>query len=768
MKRYRSNFILIFIILFNGVNSQGWIKQAGGTAFDYGTTIALDKLGNTIIAGHFSETATFGAGEPNQTILTSAGSFDMFIAKYSTNGLLIWAKQAGGTEDCSSSKIKIDNSNNILVTGNFSGTATFGVSEPNQTILTSSGSSDIFIAKYSSNGSLIWAKQASGTGYDWNYGGDIDTEGNILVTGIISGTTTFGAGESNQTILTPAGGGNIFIAKYNTNGLLVWAKQAGGTGNDFGFDIGIDGSDNVWITGRFDGLATFGAGEPNQTILTSSGSSDMFFAKLDKNGSLIFVKQTGNVAEDGGDKITIDNLGNIIVSGYFTGMVAFGAGEPNQTILTSIGSGLFPYNHFMAKYDSNGLLQWVKQTFAKIDPGVLLTDNLNNIILADLFQGTITLGSGEPNETTLVSIGEWSSFFAKYDLNGSLLWVKQIQSSSTILSQPGISDISINPTGNMFLVGGVVGVNIFGPGEVNQTTVTSWGSADIYLAKFDSNGNLLLAPPPSLSISGHVRDSTGNGIEGVSVSFSNGGATVMTNATGHYSTSVLSGWSGTSSANKSGYNFTPTMYTYTPVTSDQTSQDFTATALPSSVSISGQIKDSMNVGVEGVDVTFDNGGATVTTDQYGRYVTSVSYGWNGTSTPYKDGWLFTPTQLVYPQHLTTNQVDQDFLANDFTLSVEDLSSAPTSFTVLPAYPNPFNPNTTITYGLNTNSDVTIQIYDISGMLISTLQDNNQSQGWHTVKWDGTTNQGTQVPAGIYLSRITSNHDVKTAKLMLLK
>ena len=98
----------------------------------------------------------------------------------------------------------------------------------------------------------------------------------------------------------------------------------------------------------------------------------------------------------------------------------------------------------------------------------------------------------------------------------------------------------------------------------------------------------------------------------------------------------------------------------------------------------------------------------------------------------------------------------------------DPTSLPTEFTVLPAYPNPFNPSTTITYGIETDYKVTIDIYDITGQLIATLQNENQMQGWHSVIWNGTNQYGEQAPAGIYLSKITSGNEVKTSKLMLLK
>ena len=130
-------------------------------------------------------------------------------------------------------------------------------------------------------------------------------------------------------------------------------------------------------------------------------------------------------------------------------------------------------------------------------------------------------------------------------------------------------------------------------------------------------------------------------------------------------------------------------------------------------------------------------------------------------------YSFSPSQYTY-SNVAGYYYNQDFVETVPSLGIEDINSLPTTFTVLPAYPNPFNPSTTIRYGLDSDSDVSIQIYDISGKLISTLINAAQVQGWHSVLWNGTNQFGEQVPAGLYLSKITSGGKVKTAKLMLLK
>jgi hypothetical protein len=100
------------------------------------------------------------------------------------------------------------------------------------------------------------------------------------VTGYIQASATFGPGEAGETtLISPPGAINMFIAKYETGGLVVWAKRAGGSNLAEGIGIGLDGVGNSYVTGDFTGSATFGPGEANETTLTSAGSFDVFVAK---------------------------------------------------------------------------------------------------------------------------------------------------------------------------------------------------------------------------------------------------------------------------------------------------------------------------------------------------------------------------------------------------------------------------------------------------------------------------------------------------------
>jgi len=183
----------------------------------------------------------------------------------------------------------VDGLGNSYVTGGFTGSPTFGGGEANETTLTSPGgiTEDIFVAKYDPDGNLIWARQTGGptssAGYyvvENGYGIAVDGSGNSYVTGNFWGSAIFGAGDANETTLTSAGDWDIFVAKYDSGGNLIWAKRAGASNSDEAYGIAVDDLGNSYVTGRFNGSATFGAGEANETTLDSAGFDGSFVAKF--------------------------------------------------------------------------------------------------------------------------------------------------------------------------------------------------------------------------------------------------------------------------------------------------------------------------------------------------------------------------------------------------------------------------------------------------------------------------------------------------------
>ena len=192
--------------------------------------------------------------------------------------------------------IAIDDSGNMYLTGQFSGTMDFGGKA-----LIASGSSDIFIAKYSYDGFLVWAEKAGGLYNDGSTGLVIDKSGNVYITGF---------SETNSN-----GGSDIFVAKYDKNGNLVWNSISGSNfdTHEEGRSIAVDKTGNVYVTGKFTGNANFG-----DIQLISSGSFDIFIAKYLPDGKISWVKRAGSsVFDDSGESIKVNDNGNIFVAGYF-------------------------------------------------------------------------------------------------------------------------------------------------------------------------------------------------------------------------------------------------------------------------------------------------------------------------------------------------------------------------------------------------------------------------------------------------------------------
>jgi uncharacterized delta-60 repeat protein len=467
-----------------------WAKSAGGasgSAIGYGITTLSDN--SSVVTGNFSGSATFGPGEPNQTILTAAGSNDIFIARYNPDGTLIWAKQAGGISGEYISDVGFGittlSDNSTVMTGYFTDSATFGPGEPNQTVLTSAGNEDIFIASYNPDGTLAWAKRAGGASFDQGLGITALSDNSTVVTGYFSESATFESGETNQIILTSTGDRDIFIACYGPDGSLAWVKCVGGaSASAGGYGITTLSDNSIVVTGYFERSVTFGHGESNQTIKTSAGRDDIFIARYNSNGSLVWVKCAGGQgASVLGYGITTLSDNSIVVTGQLYNLADFGLGEPNQVALSTGGDAEI----FIARYNPDGTFAWARsiceasRSYAEGGYGITTLSD-NSIIVTERFHESVTFGPVEPNETVLTSTGEEDIFIARYNPDGTLAWAKSTGGESWDwgCSITTISDDSV------VLTGSFTKSVTFGPGEPNQTVLaTAQDHNGFFIARFN-------------------------------------------------------------------------------------------------------------------------------------------------------------------------------------------------------------------------------------------------------------------------------------------
>ena len=325
-----------------------WVKGVFGTSYEWGRSIAALADGGALVTGTIRETVTFGEGEANKTVLTAVKGQDMFIARYDADGGLVWAKRVGGNNNDRGGGVAALPDGSALVTGQFAIRAVFGQGEARETTLQSTGT-DVFLAKYEANGSLAWARATQGTGYHYGHNVVALPDGGALLTGHFLTTMVFVDEEGEETTLESAGGFDMFVARYDAEGEVLWATRIGGSGAEMSPDIAALPNGGALVTGQFQGRATFGPGDPGETVLTSAGEEDIFVAEYDADGRLLRASRTGGVSADIGSEVAVLPDGGVLVAGSFSDTVAFGQGEPNQTILASAGGS----DSFLATYACN-------------------------------------------------------------------------------------------------------------------------------------------------------------------------------------------------------------------------------------------------------------------------------------------------------------------------------------------------------------------------------------------------------------------------------
>ncbi len=332
----------IFLCKLDAMGNFIWAGQMGGSTNDEANAITLDAFGNIHVTGYFTGVADFDPGTGTNN-LTSAGNHDIFVNKIDSSGNLLWVKQMGGIGGGDwGNSIVVDSSGNIYTTGEFTNIADFdpGVGTSNLTTL---GANDIFVNKLDSSGSFLWVKQMGGNGFDAGNSIVIDDNGNIYTTGHFSTTSDFnpGVGIFNLTA-TGVGTSDIFVSKLDALGKFLWAGKMGGTGDESGRSIAIDGSKNVYTTGVFGITTDFDPGAGTFNLSPAGGfNNEIFISKLDSTGAFLWAGQMGGTFHDEGNSIDIDGSDNIYLTGYFSIVANLDPGINTFNLTSAGGAEIF-------------------------------------------------------------------------------------------------------------------------------------------------------------------------------------------------------------------------------------------------------------------------------------------------------------------------------------------------------------------------------------------------------------------------------------------
>ncbi|MGI8893796.1 MAG: SBBP repeat-containing protein [Bacteroidia bacterium] len=273
---------------------------------------------------------------------------------------------------------------------------------------------------------------------------------------------------------------SVFINAQN----FEWAKQIGGTSNDFANSIAVDAYGNVYTTGIFQETVDF---DPGVGIfnLTSAGGEDIFITRMDLNGNFIWAKTMGGIGLDLSTSITIDQAGNVYITGRFSATVDFDPDSSGNYNMTSVGNT----DIFISKLDANGNFIWAKQMGGPEHEigSSITTDSAGNVYITGYFGGTADFdpGSGTYN---LTSAGSNDIFISKLDASGNFIWAKQKSGTFWCAGR----SIAIDAEGYKFTTGHFSGTADFDPSPGINNLISA-GLADIYISKLDSNGNLIWA-----------------------------------------------------------------------------------------------------------------------------------------------------------------------------------------------------------------------------------------------------------------------------------
>ncbi len=294
-----------FVAKYNTDGLCQWAQKIAGSNSDYAYGVDLDANQNVYVSGNFSSSIiSFNNG----ISLSNSGSLDIFIAKYNSAGLCQWAQKIYGSSAEYSYSLAVDKNNDIFVTGYYSSST---LNFNNGVTLSNSGSSDIFVTKYSTNGSCYWAKRIYGSAVDESYSIDTDSKGNAYLSGsFTSPTLTF---ESFTTINNFAQR-DIYVTKIDNNGNFKWANRIYGNSNDFGKYIHLDNKDNVWLAGYYTSDSLIFS---STLKLQEVQGTDAYVAKIDTNGNVLKIKRIFGNVSDYIEGITNNSKDSIFIVGYF-------------------------------------------------------------------------------------------------------------------------------------------------------------------------------------------------------------------------------------------------------------------------------------------------------------------------------------------------------------------------------------------------------------------------------------------------------------------
>ncbi|MDW8303124.1 MAG: SBBP repeat-containing protein, partial [Bacteroidia bacterium] len=443
-----------------------WGTFYGGSNVDGPMGIDTDATGNVFVTG-YSFSTDFPVQNPGGGAYyqgTKVGDQDAFILKFTNTGVRQWATYYGGSSYDHAVYVAADGTGNVFVTG-YTLSANLPVQNPGsgayyQAI--SGGGYDAFILKFTNTGVRQWATYYGGSTFDYGYSLDTDGTGNVFVTGY-TGSTNFpvqnpGGGAYYQG--TRSGTQDAFVLKFTNTGVRQWATYYGGSNNEVGYSVAVDGTGNVFVTGYTEST-NFPVHNPGGSVFfqaSNGGWYDVFILKFSNLGIRQWATYYGGSQDDIGYSLAVDNTGNLLVTGITlsTNFPVYNPGSGAYYQGTKAGgSGIADV--FILKFDNAGVRQWATyyggndgETMFEYDN--IAIDNCGNVYIifttnASAFPHLLNSCDGQYYDSSNGGSGDF--VISLFNTEGILLWCTYIGGDGNDFRNP----IAVDVNNNLFVSG---------------------------------------------------------------------------------------------------------------------------------------------------------------------------------------------------------------------------------------------------------------------------------------------------------------------------
>jgi hypothetical protein len=730
-----------------------WGASYGDASSQFAYDVAIDNVtGRIAITGAFQGTINFGGG-----IMTSQGNNDVFLATFEPDGTFIAERLFGDATAQSGVAVEWLADGTLMTTGNFAGTINLGGAGT----FTSSGSNDIYLARYDYRLTYMNSKKFGDASIQTVTDLAVDNASNVIMVGYYQGTVNFGG--SN---LTTAGASDMFVAKFNSGLTHTWSKSFGdAAGSQFASGVDTDVAGNVYLCGYYTGTINLGG-----STFTSAGVNDIVIAKLSSAGVHQWSKSFGDASNQVASQIAANSGGEVYVTGSMVGTVNFGG-----SALTSAGLE----DVFLAKFSTLGSHLWSNRFGdATSQFGISVDCDDSAVYIGGQAMGTTSFGLGN-----LIAVGGRDAFFAKFSAAGAVVWNRIYGDAS---DQYGYAvDVG---GGRVAFTGYFQGVMDFGFGALtaagydpflfvaaaNAREPVIQSMRDVpndqgrkLRVRFQRSGNDdAISTDPIVRYEAYIEDMT-NPMAGIMRDAAGGGPRVYVGSIPAHA--------------EPGYEMiVPTFVDSTIAMGDYDSRVYIYAARESPIGVFiagpgiGSSIDNLAPGMSALRLDDHllewNASTAPDVNYYSIYgASNASFG----SSTLIDYTIDTNIDLTASPRAYYFVTATDFSGNEgapvMVRVLTGTEGMPTSRVLsLSAYPNPFNPATTLRYTLPSAGRVMIDVYDARGTRIARLADVEKAAGAYTTAWRGVDQHGASVGSGIYFARISHAGAVRTYKLVLVK